>query len=97
MAFKGKNHIQQAVLAKSSKNALSVLLVTKDSVFAYNLNRSTKSLTDGKKIHSFEHSQYPTVSIHPSLAGHVAFLITYSEKQVIFSYDTNKKIIESSF
>ncbi len=53
MSFTGKSGIEAACLIKKAKNAISLVLVSKSKILAYELNRANKSLTHGKTIYNF--------------------------------------------
>jgi hypothetical protein len=51
MAFKGRNSIQQAHLAKSTKNVITVLLSTQKHILSYDIDKASKELRNKKNIY----------------------------------------------
>jgi hypothetical protein len=84
MAFRGKHHIEQATLVKKSKSSINVVLVSKNKITAYDLNRNMKSLTNGRTVYIFENQLDRKVQLNTSLNGNTSFLINYSSHQIVF-------------
>lgn len=83
MAFCGKNIIEHASLVRKSKN-LSLILACQNKISAYDLNRSTKKLTNARTVYVFEHKSERKTHLNVSSAGNLAFLVNYASHQVVF-------------
>ena len=97
MAFRVKNSIEQAVLAKKSKNLLSLILVCANKIQAFELDRSSKTLKNPKTILNLDQSNSQR-TIRISISGSkISFLINYQSSELIVEFDLTKNTATNSF
>lgn len=76
MAFRIKSSIHQAVLAKKSKNILSLILVCANKIQTYELDRTSKTLKNSKTIFTFDQNNSQKTTKITLSGSKASFLIT---------------------
>ena len=82
---------------KKSKNLFGLILICQHKIQAYELNRTSKTITNPKTIFTFGKSKSSRTTKVSHFGSKTSFLINYESSEIIVEFDLTKNTVVNSF